>query len=377
MTELIRLIESVQAKLEGWRRHALKETQTRVTVIDPILQALGWDVRDVDEVELEHPTVDNKSVDYALKINRKPVLLVEAKALDDPLNDVKAVTQIVGYAANDGIDWCVLTNGIVWRVYKSSEKCAAPDKLMFQVSLDPRQDEGLPVAQRAEQLWRLSREEMAKGTLDVIGEQTFTDGKVRKALDTVMRAPPRAILNAVREAVNDETLTPQKIKESVVRIWRQRSPSDVPLPLLSTVVAETSRKRAGRKAAETRRKGIAYGEAHRIAGKPREVVELYTDVDKFCMSLDPSIVHREHRQLYAGYKKRQRLFCVVVVQHSGLRIFVKLKHSRLKNAPEFSRDVTTIGHWGSSALTTELSVNTLSQLPIVKQFIRQAFDSLP
>jgi len=40
--------------------------------------------------------------------------LLEAKALDDTLDDVKAITQVVGYAANDGIVWCILTNGIKW-----------------------------------------------------------------------------------------------------------------------------------------------------------------------------------------------------------------------------------------------------------------------
>jgi len=34
---------------------------------------------DPDEVELEYPTVDGKSVDYAMKINRKPVFLLEGK----------------------------------------------------------------------------------------------------------------------------------------------------------------------------------------------------------------------------------------------------------------------------------------------------------
>ena len=54
-------------------------------------------------MQLEYPTVDAKSVDYAMKLNKKAVLLVEAKALDDSLDDVKGVTQVVGYAANDGI----------------------------------------------------------------------------------------------------------------------------------------------------------------------------------------------------------------------------------------------------------------------------------
>src|SRR3990170_524847 len=117
MNKLIQAIELIRQKLPGLRRHSLKETPTRTIVIDAILEALGWDVRDPDEVQLEYPTVDGKSVDYALKLNKRAVLLVEAKPLDDPLSDVKGITQVVGYASNDGIVWCVLTNGVHWKVY--------------------------------------------------------------------------------------------------------------------------------------------------------------------------------------------------------------------------------------------------------------------
>jgi len=90
MDKLIRAIEAIRSKLDGLRKRSLKETPTRTIIVDPLLEALGWDVRDPDEVQLEYPTVDGKSVDYALLINRKAALLVEAKPLDDALNDVNA-----------------------------------------------------------------------------------------------------------------------------------------------------------------------------------------------------------------------------------------------------------------------------------------------
>jgi len=45
--------------------------------------------------------------------------------IGDPLDDVKSITQVVGYAANDGIEWCVLTSGVRYKVYKASEKARA------------------------------------------------------------------------------------------------------------------------------------------------------------------------------------------------------------------------------------------------------------
>ena len=369
MNTLSQAIENIRAKLESLRRHLLKETPTRTIIIDPLLEALGWDVRDPDEVQLEYPTVDGKSVDYALKINRKAVLLVEAKALDDPLNDVKAITQVVGYAANDGIVWCVLTNGVMWRVYRSVEKCPAPEKLMFEVSLDPRKSEGISVQQLARQMWRFSRDEMAKGTLDALGEQTFTDGKVRKALAAIMRDPPRPLLNMVRTATRDEDLTPQKIKESVARVWTSSAlggtvsapttPADSP----RARTRPTDRSQAATKAWRTRRErgtGAIHNEAHHIAGKPQEVLELYQAVDRLCHSVKPGSIEKRYLAKSIAYRCGKRTFCSLHIRQGGLRVWLYLKYARLENPPPFARDVSSVGHWGGGDL--ELAISSISQL---------------
>ena len=85
MKAIISCIENLRSKLDKFHRTSLKEYPTRTIFIDPLLQALGWEVRDPEEVELEYPTIDGKSVDYAPKINRKPVLFIEAKPLNDSL----------------------------------------------------------------------------------------------------------------------------------------------------------------------------------------------------------------------------------------------------------------------------------------------------
>jgi hypothetical protein len=263
MSQLVQVIESIRAKLDGLRKHSLKETSTRTIVIDPLLEALGWAICNPDEVQLEYPAVGGQSIDYALKINGKPVLLVEAKALDDPLNDVKAVTQVVGYAANNGIVWCILTNGVKWQVYRSIEQCAAPDKLMFEVSLDPRDSEGVAIEQLAQRMWLFSREDMPKGSLDDVA----TDRKVSKALDGIMCNPPRPFLNIVRKAMGDENLAPVKMRESSVRIWAAlvKAPPPPP-PIMGS-------------------SGPGAGEPNLLAGKPKEMIEIYQAIEQMCLSI--------------------------------------------------------------------------------------------
>jgi predicted transport protein len=369
--------------LDGLRKRSLKETPTRAIIIDPLLEALGWDVRDPDEVQLEYPTVDGKSVDYALLINQKPVLLVEAKPLDDPLNDVKGITQVVGYAANDGIVWCILTNGIVWKVYRSIEECPAPNKLMFEVSLDSRDGNPLPIEQIARQMWRFSRDEMAKGTLDAIGEQTFTDSKVRKALDAIMRDAPRALLNLVRASSDDGQLTPRQIKESLARIWMENIAATglhtaSPTSKAGTTKQGTSaRSRAASKAWATRRAKATrtwtpYDESHHTAGKPQEVLELYRAIDRLCLSLKPGEIERRCVAMTINYLCAKRIFCCLELQKGGIQVYLKLKYAHLQNPPSFARDVSAIGHYGVGGL--QLAFSNLAQLDEIVPLIRSSLE---
>ena len=179
MKDLIKTIEELQVLARKHRRAALKELPTRTIFIDRMLASLGWDVHDPAEVELEYTTVDGRAVDYALKINAKPVIFLEAKALDDQLDDVKAVTQVLGYAANGGVNWCILTNGVRYKIYSSQELASAPDKLLFEISIDPDDVDGNPLAQVAASINRLSRDSIAAGSLDDLGEEGFTTAKVR------------------------------------------------------------------------------------------------------------------------------------------------------------------------------------------------------
>jgi hypothetical protein len=315
MSSLVGVLEMLQGKIDRFRKEGLKETPTRTIFIDPLLEAIGWDVRDPDEVQLEYPTVDGKSVDYAMKINRKPVLLVEAKALNDPLTDVKDVTQTTGYAANDGIVWCILTNGIRWRVYRSVEQCPAPEKLMYEVSYDPLDLEGSSLEQVAAKFRRFSREEMAKGTLDALGEQTFTDGKIRKAVHHLMADPPNVLLKLVRRATGDSSLKPQTIRDSLGRVLLPLLGSHAPPSTMGGTSKESTRRQAAVKSWVSRRAkhGSGYSEESHTAGKLREVLELYQRLDQYCLALRPGAVEKRCLAKYVAYHEAKRIFCSIHV----------------------------------------------------------------
>ncbi|MHC4620787.1 MAG: DUF5655 domain-containing protein, partial [Planctomycetota bacterium] len=317
-----------------------------------------------EDVELEYPTIDGKSVDYAPKINRKPVLFVEAKPLNDPLTDVKSITQVVGYAANAGVEWCILTNGVTYKVYRSTERAEAPDKLLFEVSFDPKETEGMTVQQVAEQFARFSRDAMAAGLLDEIGEQIFTTGKVRKALDRLFAEGPGALIRLIRSRMGDESIRPRQVKSALKRLWSSR-PEVEPPPVCKAGPQRTGRAPVGR--------GKDYAESHHVQGKPQEVVELFRSVDKFCRELDPANVQRKYRAKSINYSHGKGIFCCVHLRKSGLRLWLKLKYSDLDNPPDYVRDVSDIGHWGAGDV--EIAIDKLERLEVAEGLIKQSFEA--
>jgi len=359
MNRIISCVERLRMKLEGHRKDDLKEYPTRVIFVDPLLEALGWDVRDPEEAELEYPTIDGKSVDYALKINRKPVLFIEAKPLNDPLTDIKSITQVVSYAANAGVEWCILTNGVTYKVYRSTEKAEAPDKLLFEISLDPKETEGMSIQQVTSLFARFSRDAMAKGLLDEIGEQIFTTAKIRKALDKLFMEPPNTLIRLIRSTIGDDTIRPMQVKNALKRLWAQTSDVEI------TSTYERRR--------EVRRvRGKEYTEEHHIEGKPQEVVELFRTLDKFCRDLDPTDVQRKYLKWYVRYSHGGNIFCCVHLQKSGVRVWLKLKYSDLESPPEYVRDVSNIGHWGVGDV--ELAIDSLERLQNAKGLIQESFE---
>lgn len=365
MKDIVHIIEKLRILLDKHRKDMLKELPTRTIFIDPLLEALGWDVRNPDEVQLEYPTIDGKSVDYATKLNRKPVLFIEAKPLNDPLTDVKAITQIISYAVNDNVDWCILTNGVIYKVFRSSEKADAPNKLLYEISIDSKDSGDKSLQEIAKQFLRFSQDAMAKGILDEIGEQIFTTAKVRKALDKLFIEPPRSFVNTVRSLVADETIKPQQIKDALKRLWTQTS---------EVQISESkSEKFEVAEAAQPLYKAGKYTEEHHLKGKPVEVVELYRTLDKYCRELALKSVKKQYLAKYISYKIGKAIFCTVHLHKNGLKIWLKLDYSDVNNPPDFVRDVTNIGHWGVGNL--EVRIDSFDKFQYAKQLIKISLEA--
>ena len=255
-------------------------------------------------------------------------------------------------------------NGVTYKVYKSTEKAEAPDKLLFEVSIDPKESEGRSVQEIAEQFRRFSSDAMARGVLDEIGEQVFTTGKIRKVLDRLFQNPPPNLIRIIRSLLDDESVKPVQVKEAIKRLWTPSS--EIEIGQVCTVTESFAEPKV------RHRRGTDYDEGHHTKGKPHEAIELYRTLDKFCRELDPTGVQRKYLAKYVRYTRDKHIFCCVHLQKSGLRVWLKLDCSHLESPPDYVRDVSGIGHWGVGDV--EIGVDDLDKLEATKSLVRQSFE---
>lgn len=146
----------------------------------------------------------------------RPVIYIEAKAINESLSDERFIAQAVNYANNDGVLWCLLTNGMDYRLYKSDEKGTISDKLMFKFSLKKIMDNPDTINEILEELKLLSIENV-KDKLPEKAKVVFIDSKVKKVLNNLKRNPSKRFVNIIRDELNKEYTT-KEIKDSIPRI---------------------------------------------------------------------------------------------------------------------------------------------------------------
>ena len=108
------------------------ELRTRIALIDPILGALGWDVTDPSQVIIEYST-SHGNADYALLRDGRPIAVIEAKKLNEPLK--RHTIQMLTYANAQGIEYALLTNGDTWEMYDVFKPVSLDEKKIVDVNL--------------------------------------------------------------------------------------------------------------------------------------------------------------------------------------------------------------------------------------------------
>lgn len=110
---LIAGIKRFQPVLSAAKARDVGEADTVTIIKDMLADVFGYDK--YTEVTSEF-SIRGTLCDLATKIDGVLQTLIEVKAIGTELKQ-QHVKQAVDYAANQGVDWVLLTNGICWQVY--------------------------------------------------------------------------------------------------------------------------------------------------------------------------------------------------------------------------------------------------------------------
>ncbi|MXZ42342.1 MAG: hypothetical protein F4Z18_11320 [Caldilineaceae bacterium SB0666_bin_21] len=207
------------------RDFANNESQTRLSLVDPVLKALGWNPQDPTIVRVEYPVRQrNRSaqakVDYALLDSMQtPLAFVEAKSLKTDLGS--AQDQLFEYAVGKSVPYAIATNGADWTVFKKENKeTGVSIDVLLKVSIPDRSP--TLAAIKLLSLWRglltsqssidrialalneLEAHPLEPATASILNTQTATEDRRRP---TPKRASPNPSMNKTKGVHSVETFT--------------------------------------------------------------------------------------------------------------------------------------------------------------------------
>ncbi len=156
---LIQSLKKFQPIIESAKNRDINESDTVTITTDMLGDMFGYDK--YSEITSEY-AIRGTYCDLAVKLDGKISVLIEVKAIGIELKD-NHLKQVVDYAANDGVEWVILTNVQEWHVYRILFKRPIEHEhiLYFNIlNLNPKNESHL------EMLFLLTRDAIRKSALE-------------------------------------------------------------------------------------------------------------------------------------------------------------------------------------------------------------------
>ncbi len=184
------------------------EADTSTIVKDILCEVFGYDK--YSEITSEY-MIKGTYCDLAVKLEGKLQLLIEVKSIGLELKDAH-VKQAVDYAANQGVDWVVLTNGAIWRIYKIAFCQPISADLLYECDLLSINPKNRP---QVENLYLLAREGQSKSILHDFHAQQ--QAKSRHLLAALILSDPvvDVIRRELRRAFPDVKVDDEELRQQL------------------------------------------------------------------------------------------------------------------------------------------------------------------
>lgn len=133
MEQFIEQLKGLAKRVDTLKHSIETEEATKTSLVMPFFQILGYDIFNpaefVPEFTADVGIKKGEKVDYAIMNNGNPVILIEAKSVNEELE--KHDSQLFRYFGTTTAKFAILTNGIIYRFYTDLEEKNKMDNSPF------------------------------------------------------------------------------------------------------------------------------------------------------------------------------------------------------------------------------------------------------
>lgn len=210
-TALTRLADKIK---EHEDRLQTTEAATKQWIIDPFIEALGYNLNDPDEVVPEfHADVGIKKkdkVDYAIMRDSKPLMIIECKCYGSDLSKAH-LDQLYRYFGTTDTRVAILTNGLDYRMYSDFEEDNKMDLTPFLTFQMTRED--LMSKTLISRIQQLSKNHFNYPRLADIGRRLKAENAAYIWLEKQSVNPSDSFVRFILKEVTDDRATHNAIEE--------------------------------------------------------------------------------------------------------------------------------------------------------------------
>jgi len=215
--------------LKSARKRDVNESDTVMIIHDMLSVVFGWDKYSEVTTEFE---IRGQFCDLAIKHEGKIKYLIEVKAINHNLKE-NHLRQAINYAANNGTDWVMLTNGSRWQVYKMKFEKPIGHELIFDFDMLGQKRLNNELLTK---IYTLSKEAVAKNAIEEYASKKSVLNKyvlsaflssqpILKALRLEIRRMDKAVkvdLDEIKEILETEIIKRELTEGELVVEARKR-----------------------------------------------------------------------------------------------------------------------------------------------------------
>lgn len=116
-----------------------------------------------------------------------------------------------------------------------------------------------------------------------------------------------------------------------------------------------------------------YSEQDHLENIEDDFLSIYAEIKEFLLSFGEDVTIYPKKKTI-GFKIGGKVFCDIVMQNKGIRLFLNAKKGTLKDPEGITRDVSEVGHWGNGDYEVHFPLKNDTEIDYVFNLLRQTIN---